>query len=63
MKNYWKFTQHTLVSFLSIINTPFLESLAFKALIKNALKKKIEAMEVIKDALSKNITNFTCWHV
>jgi tetratricopeptide (TPR) repeat protein len=37
--------------------------LAFKALILNALKKKTEAMEIIKVALQKNIKNFTCWHV
>ena len=37
--------------------------MAFKALIFNGLKKKTEAMEIIKAALAKNMVNFTCWHV
>ena len=37
--------------------------MAFKALIFNGLKKKTEAMEIIKGALAKNMVNFTCWHV
>lgn len=34
-----------------------------KALSYNALKKKKEAFELIKQALFKNLANFTCWHV
>jgi len=34
-----------------------------KALNMNALKKKVEAFELIKKALFKNLSNFTCWHV
>ena len=34
-----------------------------KALTMNAMKKKKEAFELIKQALFKNLANFTCWHV
>jgi peptide alpha-N-acetyltransferase len=62
MKSFWKCIQIMQVSNL-IFLTLLLESNAFKALILNALKKKTEAMAAIKVAISKNITNFTCWHV
>ena len=39
------------------------ESEAFKALILNSMKRKAEAYELIKKALFKNMSNFTCWHV
>jgi peptide alpha-N-acetyltransferase len=39
------------------------ETTAFKALTLNQMKKKTEAMELVKKALFKNLTNFTCWHV
>ena len=34
-----------------------------KALTMSALKKKVEAFDLIKKALFKNLKNFTCWHV
>lgn len=34
-----------------------------KALSLNAMRKKTEAFELIKKALFKNLSNFTCWHV
>jgi peptide alpha-N-acetyltransferase len=40
-----------------------LETLAMKALNLNALKRKQEAFDLIKKALFKNLSNFTCWHV
>ena len=39
------------------------ETMAFKALILNALKRKTEAYDLVKKALFKNMGNFTCWHV
>jgi len=39
------------------------ETIAFKALILNSLKRKAEAYDLIKTALFKNMANFTCWHV
>ena len=39
------------------------ETLAMKALIMNSQKKKTEAFTYIKQALFKNLSNFTCWHV
>jgi Tfp pilus assembly protein PilF len=40
-----------------------IETLAMKALSMNALKKRTEALDFIKKALFKNMSNFTCWHV
>jgi len=40
-----------------------IESISFKALILNGMKKKKEAFDLIKQALFKNLSNFTCWHV
>ena len=34
-----------------------------KALTLNAMKKKKEGFDIIKQALFKNLKNFTCWHV
>jgi tetratricopeptide (TPR) repeat protein len=39
------------------------ETSAFKALILDQLKRKTEAYDLIKQALFKNMSNFTCWHV
>jgi hypothetical protein len=39
------------------------ETLAMEALATNAMKKKTEALKMIKEAIAKNFTNFTCWHV
>ena len=39
------------------------ETQAMQALTLNAVKRKTEAFELIKKALFKNLSNFTCWHV
>jgi tetratricopeptide (TPR) repeat protein len=38
------------------------ETLAFRALVLNALKRKEEAYEAAKAAVAKNMKNVTCWH-
>ena len=38
------------------------ETMAVKALCLNSLKKKDEAMALIKLAMAKDLTSFTCWH-
>jgi len=39
------------------------ETLAFKALIMNSLKRGAEAFNLIKAVLMKNMGNFTVWHI
>ena len=39
------------------------ETLSFKSLILNSLKRKAEATKLIEAALFKNMGNFTVWHV
>jgi hypothetical protein len=41
----------------------FIETLAMEALATNAMKKRTEALALIKAAILKNFNNFTCWHV
>jgi len=38
------------------------ETMAVKALCLNSTKKKDEALALIKLAMLKNLTSFTCWH-
>lgn len=54
--------QITQVSLLKF-HTFFKETLSMKALTLNATKKKVEGFNIIKQALFKNLKNFTCWHV